>query len=88
MARLAPPQSQGAQRARLAAGHGQQEGDPRRAALAIIGIVESATPPRHLAMNPKAWEAIRTALLTAVAEMDEWSAVSRSTVFPVQGDFS
>jgi NAD(P)-dependent dehydrogenase (short-subunit alcohol dehydrogenase family) len=75
-------ESVGAQRARLATGHGQQEGDPRRAAEAIIRMVESPKPPRRLAMNPRAWQAIRTELATAVAEMDEWSQVSHSTVFP------
>jgi NAD(P)-dependent dehydrogenase (short-subunit alcohol dehydrogenase family) len=75
-------ESVGAQRARLAAGQGQQEGDPRRAAQAIIRVVESPKPPLHLAMNPRAWAAIRNALTTAVAEMDEWSQVSHSTVFP------
>jgi NAD(P)-dependent dehydrogenase (short-subunit alcohol dehydrogenase family) len=75
-------ESVGAQRARLAAGRGQQEGDPRRAAEAIIQVVESPTPLLHLALNSQAWEAIHKSLTAAVAEMDEWSQVSHSTVFP------
>jgi NAD(P)-dependent dehydrogenase (short-subunit alcohol dehydrogenase family) len=75
-------ESVGAQRARLATGHGLQEGDPRRAAEAIIRVIESPGSPRHLALNPKAWQAIRDQLTTDLAEMDEWSQVSHSTVFP------
>jgi NAD(P)-dependent dehydrogenase (short-subunit alcohol dehydrogenase family) len=75
-------ESVGAQRARLATGHGLQEGDPRRAAEAIIRVIESPRSPRHLALNPKAWQAIRDQLTTDLAEMDEWSQVSHSTVFP------
>ena len=74
--------SVGAQRARLAVGHGQQEGDPQRAARAIIDVVESPTPPLHLVLNPKAWNAIRTTLTDAVTEMDRWSELSHSTTFP------
>jgi NAD(P)-dependent dehydrogenase (short-subunit alcohol dehydrogenase family) len=79
-------ESVGVRRARLAAGHGQQEGDPRRAAEAVIRIVESPRPPVRLALNPKAWQAIRTELTAAIAEMDEWAQVSSSTVFPTEDD--
>jgi NAD(P)-dependent dehydrogenase (short-subunit alcohol dehydrogenase family) len=76
--------SVGALRARLATGHGQQEGDPRRAAQAIIKVVESPNPPLHLALNPKAWDSIRATLTQAVSEMDRWSELSHSTTFPAE----
>jgi NAD(P)-dependent dehydrogenase (short-subunit alcohol dehydrogenase family) len=74
--------SVGKLRARLGTGQGQQEGDPQRAAEAIIKVVESPTPPLHLVLNPKAWQAIRGTLTDAVAEMDKWSELSHSTTFP------
>lgn len=74
--------SVGKLRARLGTGQGQQEGDPQRAAQAIITVVESPRPPLHLVMNPAAFKAIRATLTTAVAEMDEWSPLSHSTTFP------
>jgi NAD(P)-dependent dehydrogenase (short-subunit alcohol dehydrogenase family) len=60
---------------------GKQSGDPRKAALAMIQVVESEDPPLRLMMGADAyglWEQKRQAM---DAEMAEWRAVGEATAF-------
>ena len=62
--------------------HGQQAGDPVRAAAALITAVESDDPPFLLMLGSDAVGAVRTALDALRADVDTWESLSRSTDFP------
>lgn len=64
-----------------AARSGKQQGDPRRAALAILALVESATPPTHLLLGPNAIEAVGGKIAALQCEIAAWKSVSLSTDF-------
>ena len=68
-------------RDRLAHGHGAQEGDPAKAAAAIIKVVDAPEPPLHVPLNPQAVDLMRKALQAALAELEAWESVSRDTCF-------
>ncbi|HYI18992.1 MAG TPA: oxidoreductase [Solirubrobacteraceae bacterium] len=65
----------------LTAQDGSQEGDPRRAAEAIVSAVDAPQPPLRLALGADAVEAIRGSLQGRLAELESWEDVSRSTAF-------
>jgi NAD(P)-dependent dehydrogenase (short-subunit alcohol dehydrogenase family) len=71
----------GARRQQDIARHGQQIGDPARAAAAIIGAVESPAPPRLLILGPDALAQFRAALNELEADADAWEQISLSTSF-------
>ena len=71
----------GAQRERLKDGGGQQEGDPAKAALAIIQAVDAPKAPLHLPLNPQAIALLRKTWTAALAELDEWESVCASTCY-------
>ncbi|BDA68771.1 short-chain dehydrogenase/reductase SDR [Calothrix sp. PCC 7716] len=56
-------------------------GDPRKAALAMIKVVDSDNPPIRLALGSDTVEAIEGALEFMKAELDTWREVSMSTDF-------
>lgn len=60
---------------------GRQAGDPDLAAQAIITLVRSDNPPRHLLLGSDALRRARTKLDQVVDEIDAWEAVTRSTDF-------
>lgn len=62
-------------------GHGNQPGDPAKAAAALIDAVESNTPPYMLLLGNDSSDAFRTALHTLLTEADTWQPLSRSTDF-------
>ena len=68
-------------RAVRAARSGKQNGDPRMAALAILTLVESATPPTHLLLGPDAVEAVGAKISALQGEIAAWKSVSMSTDF-------
>lgn len=63
------------------AGHGTQNGDPKRGARAIIAAVEAEKPPVHLAIGGDALDQIRRKLTDLRQEFDAWEDLARSTDF-------
>jgi len=60
---------------------GKQAGDPAKAALAFMQIVDATDPPVHLPLGTDAVSFIRTKLETLKEEIDRWEALSTSTNF-------
>ncbi|GAA5054982.1 NAD(P)-dependent dehydrogenase (short-subunit alcohol dehydrogenase family) [Thermocatellispora tengchongensis] len=61
---------------------GKEQGDPVRAARAIVAVVEAEEPPRRLLLGS---DALRLALQSAAertAEAEEWAELTRSSDFP------
>jgi NAD(P)-dependent dehydrogenase (short-subunit alcohol dehydrogenase family) len=72
----------GATREAAAAMDGTQQGDPAKAAAAILRAVESdEPPPLHLALGADAVEAIRGQHERLAADLAAWEDVSRATDF-------
>jgi NAD(P)-dependent dehydrogenase (short-subunit alcohol dehydrogenase family) len=65
-----------------AARSGKQPGDPARAALAMIKLVESEHPPVHLLLGTDAVKFVREKIATLTKEIDDWESLSVSTDFP------
>lgn len=61
--------------------HGTQNGDPAKAAAALIKVVESENPPYLLLLGNDASNGFRAALDALLADADKWESVSRSTDF-------
>ncbi|MBW4569101.1 MAG: SDR family NAD(P)-dependent oxidoreductase [Tolypothrix carrinoi HA7290-LM1] len=61
--------------------HGTQLGDPKKAALAIIQVVDSDNPPQRLALGVDAVETIEYALEVMKGELDTWKEVSMNIAF-------
>ncbi len=61
---------------------GSQQGDPVRAAQAIVHAVESAEPPLHLLLGKQALDIVRGKLAALGAEIDKWEATSLGADFP------
>lgn len=61
--------------------HGNQPGDPAKAARAIIGVVEAAEPPLRLILGADALGHIRGKLQRQLAESRAWEAVSTDVEF-------
>jgi NAD(P)-dependent dehydrogenase (short-subunit alcohol dehydrogenase family) len=66
-----------------AARNGQQIGDPARAALAILAIVDSARPPVHFLLGSDAVRFVGEKLTDLQAELTEWQRLSLSSDYPV-----
>jgi NAD(P)-dependent dehydrogenase (short-subunit alcohol dehydrogenase family) len=60
---------------------GNQAGDPRKAAQAMLRLIESEAPPAHLLLGPDAVTAVSAKLETLRAEIAAWKKVSMSTDF-------
>lgn len=67
--------------ARLQA-NGKQLGDPAKAAVAVLQVLDSTDPPRHLVLGSDALRLIRTARQAVDEEIDKWEPLSRTTDFP------
>ncbi|MFF4592313.1 SDR family oxidoreductase [Amycolatopsis sp. NPDC001319] len=61
---------------------GDAPGDPARVAKAVIDSADVTPAPRRLALGSDAFEAIRAALTTRLAELEAGEKVARSTDFP------
>lgn len=64
---------------------GNQDGDPVRAAEAIVNAVESPNPPHRLLLGNDAYDGAISKLDELRAEFIEWEAVSRGADFPAAG---
>ncbi len=65
-----------------AARSGKQPGNPARAALAMIKVVELEHPPVHLLLGTDAVKFVREKIATLTKEIDDWESLSLSTDFP------
>lgn len=63
------------------AGHGKQKGDPAKAALAMIRVVESDNPPMRLPLGLDAVRIVETKLELIKADLDAWRKVAEETAF-------
>jgi NAD(P)-dependent dehydrogenase (short-subunit alcohol dehydrogenase family) len=59
--------------------HGNQKGDPAKAASVLIKVVESEEPPFMLLLGNDASDGFRGALDALRLEVDTWESLSRST---------
>ncbi|NMG11728.1 oxidoreductase [Brasilonema sp. UFV-L1] len=59
----------------------REQGDPKKAALAMIQAVDSENSPLRLALGPHAINIINTKLESVKAELDTWKEVSVNTAF-------
>lgn len=60
---------------------GEQPGDPDKAALAMIKVVESENPPLRLVLGADALEGVRKKLSSVSQELDTWEEVTLNTAF-------
>lgn len=58
---------------------GHQQGDPAKAAKALLDIVAAEHPPVHLLLGTDALTHVRSKLDALCSEIDAWEHVSRST---------
>ncbi len=68
-------------RAAREAKSGKQQGDPYKAGLAVLKLIESSKPPTHLILGSDGLEFVRRDLKALETEIAEWEDVSRSTNF-------
>jgi NAD(P)-dependent dehydrogenase (short-subunit alcohol dehydrogenase family) len=61
--------------------HGTQNGDPAKAAAAMIKVVESGDAPYLLPLGTDAAVVVRSALDALQGDIEEWDHVTRSTDF-------
>ncbi|MFD9893689.1 hypothetical protein ACFWY9_30455 [Amycolatopsis sp. NPDC059027] len=66
---------------RLAAG-GNQLGDPRKAAEAVLKVIDVPNPPAHLVLGSDAPRLITNGRAAVDKEIQEWAELTRSTDFP------
>jgi NAD(P)-dependent dehydrogenase (short-subunit alcohol dehydrogenase family) len=59
--------------------NGKQLGDPAKAALAILTLVNLPEPPAHLLLGSDALSLVRDKLTAMAADIDTWESLSRST---------
>jgi NAD(P)-dependent dehydrogenase (short-subunit alcohol dehydrogenase family) len=72
----------GATRERITGRSGKQVGDPARAGVAIVKVLESDNPPLRLALGQIALETARTKIDKLRAELDAWEETSLSADYP------
>jgi NAD(P)-dependent dehydrogenase (short-subunit alcohol dehydrogenase family) len=60
---------------------GSQAGDPARAAVAMIEVVNAANPPLRLVLGADALERIRGKLQSVAQELDTWERTTVNTAF-------
>jgi NAD(P)-dependent dehydrogenase (short-subunit alcohol dehydrogenase family) len=61
---------------------GHQQGDPAKAAAAILTLLESDDPPAHLLLGSDAVRLAQEKLQALQADFDRWKSVSLSTDYP------
>jgi NAD(P)-dependent dehydrogenase (short-subunit alcohol dehydrogenase family) len=71
----------GPTRAYVRDGHGEQPGDPAKAAAAIIAALDADDPPLRLVLGEDAIGNIRTRLASVTEELDRWEDVGAATAF-------
>jgi NAD(P)-dependent dehydrogenase (short-subunit alcohol dehydrogenase family) len=60
---------------------GRQTGDPKKAASAMLALVDAENPPVHLLLGTDALSLVRTKIETMSSEIDAWEELTRSTDF-------
>jgi NAD(P)-dependent dehydrogenase (short-subunit alcohol dehydrogenase family) len=75
-------ESAGVRRAQIAERSGRQQGDPARAAAAILGAVEAKEPPLHLVLGRPALDMLETKLAALGRDVATWKEISLATDFP------
>ena len=58
---------------------GRQNGDPHKAAQAILGLLDHPAPPAHLLLGSDALQLVRDKLRRLESSFAEWESVTRST---------
>lgn len=66
----------------FAAMAGNQQGDPDRAAQAILKIADAETPPLHLLLGSDALRRAKAKLAAVQSEIEAWESLTLSTDFP------
>ncbi len=61
---------------------GKEEGDPAKAAQAIITIAHHDNPPLRLPLGPDCVKVMRAKLNAVTADLDTWQDLANSTSFP------
>jgi NAD(P)-dependent dehydrogenase (short-subunit alcohol dehydrogenase family) len=64
---------------------GSQPGDPERAALAIIQVVETENPPLRLLLGANAFKGAKLKIEELHKDFDAWEAVSVGADYPKEG---
>ena len=72
----------GKHRRELAGYSGKQAGDPAKAAEAVIQVLQSAEPPRHLVLGRAGLENVENQLRSMLHEIDLWRTTSLGTDYP------
>jgi NAD(P)-dependent dehydrogenase (short-subunit alcohol dehydrogenase family) len=72
----------GKTRAFFSSRHGKQDGDPARAAQAILTIAEMDQPPLHLLLGAAALTGVRGELDARLKEMEMWAETTKTADFP------
>jgi NAD(P)-dependent dehydrogenase (short-subunit alcohol dehydrogenase family) len=58
---------------------GKQLGDPRKAARAMLAVIDASAPPAHLLLGSDALRLVREKLKALEAELAQWEALTVST---------
>lgn len=58
---------------------GKQLGDPRKAARAMLAVIDSPEPPAHLLLGSDALQLVRAKLKSLEQELREWESLTVST---------
>ncbi|TBV73905.1 oxidoreductase [Pseudoxanthomonas winnipegensis] len=58
---------------------GKQLGDPRKAARAMLAVIDAPAPPAHLLLGSDALRVVREKLKALEAELAQWEALTVST---------
>ncbi len=72
----------GLRRKQTAARSGNQQGDPVRAAQAIIDVVAAAEPPLHLLLGAPALDLARKDLVSKARDFDTWEKTTHGADYP------
>ncbi|WP_445186598.1 oxidoreductase [Pseudonocardia sp. Cha107L01] len=70
-----------AMRGRLEAANGQQPGDPRKAAAAILEVAGTPNPPLRIQLGADSVARVEAKLKLVAEELAEWRELSESTAF-------
>ena len=60
---------------------GSQPGDPKKAAEAMIQVVESEQPPLRFVLGKYAYSKFREKIKSLTTELDTWEAIGANTDF-------
>ncbi|MEC3915954.1 oxidoreductase [Nocardia sp. CDC160] len=69
-------------RAARHAAHGNQLGDPAKAAAAVLAVLDTPDPPAHLLLGSDALRLVTTARAALDRDIQTWETLTRSTDFP------